>query len=246
MESLENEKGKTMEMTSDLLRKIKALLAKTTANGATENEAMTASEKVRELLDKHNLSLVDISNLNTEPKIEVITKEHRNKELQFPVWKGWISVGVADYYNCKILRAKTGPMWIGTAEDIAVTEEMYDFIINQIELMKSFALSDAQAQGHYRNRGESLIFYKEYKLGAAERIYYRFKELIELRKRTNATESRALVIIDSAKSKAVSEVYNKRVSKRKTSRSVKYKQSKAYYAGHQDANQIAINKQVEK
>ena len=233
-----------MELTSDLLRKIRALLAKTTENGATENEAILASTKVRELLDRYNLSITDVDNLGTqEPKIEVVSKNHRNAELQFPIWRSFIASGVSRYLNCSILRTKHGPLWIGTVEDITVCEELYDFIVQQIEIMKIGAIESAKNNGKQFSQGELLTFYKEYKLGVSTRIYYRFLELIEQRRKTNETESRALVIIDSAKDKAVSKLTNK-LSGRGPKRKVNYNRSEAYYAGMSDGDKIAINKQI--
>lgn len=45
----------------DILRRIRALMAKTTDNGATEEEALAAARKVGELVDKYELDLSSIS-----------------------------------------------------------------------------------------------------------------------------------------------------------------------------------------
>lgn len=49
------------EKRENILRKIKALREKTTANGCTEAEAMAAMAKMEELMNEHNVAFADIS-----------------------------------------------------------------------------------------------------------------------------------------------------------------------------------------
>ena len=59
-----------------LKARIQALRAKTTDNGCTEDEALSAAAKVAELLDRHDLSLTDIE----------IRDEHCER-IEFETWR---------------------------------------------------------------------------------------------------------------------------------------------------------------
>jgi hypothetical protein len=59
-------------------RRIRALLQKTTANGCTEEEAMLAAEKARELMDQYRLSQTDVE-IGAEPVEQIIVNRHREQ-----------------------------------------------------------------------------------------------------------------------------------------------------------------------
>jgi len=73
--------------------RIRALLSKTTLNGCSEEEALSAASKVGELLDLYNLNLTDviISRAECEKKDFTINKSHLVKNTL---------VAIADFCDC--------------------------------------------------------------------------------------------------------------------------------------------------
>lgn len=59
---------KDMNKVKELINK---LLAVTSENGATENEVITATLKVQQILAKYDMTMADIGEVNTDEIIEV-------------------------------------------------------------------------------------------------------------------------------------------------------------------------------
>lgn len=62
---------------NSILAKIRALLAKTAANGCTEAEAMAAFEMARKLMERHQ---IDMDEANTPEDVETKPMDHRRAE----------------------------------------------------------------------------------------------------------------------------------------------------------------------
>lgn len=85
-----------------LKTRIQGLRAKTTDNGCTEGEALSAAAKVAELLDRHDLSLTDVE--IREALCERREYEtHRNKRIPLGDCLG----AIADFCDCRVWREKT-------------------------------------------------------------------------------------------------------------------------------------------
>jgi predicted oxidoreductase (fatty acid repression mutant protein) len=80
-----------------IIQKIQKLLAMSKANGASENEAMTAANRVQKLLQEHNLSLGDIKDNEI---VEPIDSE--SFEAEKDKWKSWIVSATAKLYFCTV------------------------------------------------------------------------------------------------------------------------------------------------
>jgi hypothetical protein len=76
---------------------IQALLAKTTANGATEAEAMSAASKARELMDRHQLDLGEVG-ITKEGAHRVTIKRGHYKTLAV---KDRLAMAVSEFCDCK-------------------------------------------------------------------------------------------------------------------------------------------------
>ncbi len=123
----------------EILKKIQKLLAMSTANGASENEAMMAAQKVQELLKEHNLSLGDIKD---NEQIEPINQD--TFDVERDIWKSWIRATTAKLYFCttyttnrmneKYQRVKC-VTFVGRESNRAVAKSMCDYFINAVERM---------------------------------------------------------------------------------------------------------------
>jgi hypothetical protein len=84
-----------------LKSRLQALRSKTTANGCTEEEALSAAAKVAELLDRHDLSLSDLE--IREEQCEQSTIDTNRKQRQ-PI--SACIPAIAEYCDCKVWREK--------------------------------------------------------------------------------------------------------------------------------------------
>lgn len=135
-----------MSEKESVLKKIQKLLKMSEENGASENEAMTAAQKVNELLQEHNLSMSDIS--TDDSAVEPIDKE--SFDTPRDKWKGWITAATAKLYFCttynerrvdenyKYVKVRT---FVGRESNRKVAKSMCDYFINAVERMadKEFA-----------------------------------------------------------------------------------------------------------
>lgn len=81
--------------------RIQGLRAKTTDNGCTEAEALSAAAKVAELLDRHDLSLTDVE-IREAPCERRDYETHRNKRIPLDDCIG----AIADFCDCRVWREK--------------------------------------------------------------------------------------------------------------------------------------------
>jgi len=84
------------------LKRIQALLAKTTDNGCTEEEAFAAAAKAGELMDKYG-----IESSETEMRAETCTMGIHGAERNKPHESRWCATEIAKYCDCRVWH-KTG------------------------------------------------------------------------------------------------------------------------------------------
>ena len=108
--------------------RIAALLAKTVANGCTEAEALSAAEKVADLLDRHALSLSDVE-IRASPceRVAFVSRHRKRVPLE-----GCIGA-VATFCDCRVWREK-GPdgsvahVFFGLPEDAAAARDLAELV----------------------------------------------------------------------------------------------------------------------
>lgn len=104
-------------MSDAVLRKVKALLAKTQDNGCTKEEAEAAAIKAQELLDEYNLSYFE-----TEAPV---CQEFETDLGTFRQYIGVCAVMFANAFDCKVIRYATTLKWIGLQYDCAIASVMF-------------------------------------------------------------------------------------------------------------------------
>src|SRR5215469_16029284 len=102
---------------NSIIEKIKALLAKTTANGATEAEMLSALDKAAAMQDAYDISDEELQ----IAKDEAVTQHSDPPDLQDPHKIKWrLTYGVAQFCNVQIFRSphETGLKCIGMPSDV--------------------------------------------------------------------------------------------------------------------------------
>lgn len=130
-----------MESNESILRKIRALLAKTEGQGCTAEEASAAAEKAKQLLDEHNLSVYELNPLDFKNSVE-----RRDIDLEYdriPSWLKFLGQNIASAFDCRMLiYAGRKLQFIGIKADVDTT--VYFFV----RLMIDFKI---EAEKQYSN-----------------------------------------------------------------------------------------------
>lgn len=121
-----------------IIEKVKALLAKTEENGASEAEAQSAFLKAQELLAKHGLSMEDAETIEQEKEAVNLARGRTrgNKKYRVPLCNA-----VAKAFRCEVFLQDFGfetfVMFLGRKTDVAVCREVfnsaYEFIYKESE-----------------------------------------------------------------------------------------------------------------
>lgn len=168
-----------------LRARIRALLNKTTMNNCTEAEAMSAAAKARELMDKYQLELDDLAEV--EPFTTETIDWRAARKYDF---KAGIAMRVAQYCDCRVWTSKY--------------ERKISFFGRESDAMFATwlmeALTDFVARG-WVDYQLGFIFDEDYACsmedfyyGAANRICKRLHELTQARLAAHGGTENALVV----------------------------------------------------
>ena len=181
---------------NSIIEKIKALLAKTTANGATEAEMMSALDKASAMMDAYDI---------TDEELQVAKDEaailHADPpDLKDPHQIKWrLSYGVAEFCGVKIFRSRreTGLKCIGMPSDVQFAMWLLDNLADFV-----FAELYAHLIGCLAPQSERRIIIRSFTAACCERITDRLLALVERSKAARTSNGRELVVIKDAAIKA--------------------------------------------
>lgn len=174
--------------------RIKALMAKTAENGATEEEALSAMQKARELMDKYGLTLEAIENDAASIAKQSIKRDH----YKTFIIKDRLSALVARYCDCKV--------WLNPKEGIIVffgTEQDRQFAVWLLESLDLFVRNQnvrfMESKG-FRNGSGPWPMQTGFMQGCLARINHRLHMLCEERERAARPNGRgkSLVLVKGA------------------------------------------------
>ena len=151
--------------TEQLLPLIQNLLKKTTENGCTEAEASAALNKVQDLLFRYDLDMATVTEFTPGEADfnEIVGRNYQDDTLycikdggKNSEWKVRLGFAFGNYSLCKVLSSGTYMRFIGRKVDVAVTKEMYGWVIEQCEALATQALNDFQkTKVYYRGLSTS-------------------------------------------------------------------------------------------
>ena len=129
----------------NIIEIIRQLTNKTVDNGCTEKEALSAMNKVNELLTKYNLSLTQVFVDKTDCITKDILTDRQNRN---PI--DYCLMSLASFCDCKIYSEKRKYITykvFGMPQDVSLYEYLYTVIKNAISNETlSFQLSDLYHQ----------------------------------------------------------------------------------------------------
>ncbi|MDG2527127.1 DUF2786 domain-containing protein [Caulobacter endophyticus] len=179
-----------------LRARIAGLRAKTTDNGCTKAEAMSAAAKVAELLDRYDLSLTDVELRDTLCERREY-ETHHNKRIPL----GDCIVAIASFCDCRVWREK-GPtgepryVFFGLPSDIEVAHYLTELIDGAVrfELGRYKTSADYQRFRHKDRHVANASF----TLGMVASIADKLTAMKAGRDRVHSDAGRDLVVLKSA------------------------------------------------
>jgi hypothetical protein len=186
----------TLATLDKLKSRIEALRAKTTDNGCTEDEAISAAEKVAELLDRYGLSLSDVE-IRNELCEQIAYETWRKKRIPLDGCVG----AVADFCDCRVWREKNAEgtfryVFFGLRADVAVAHYLTDVIDTAVR----------SEQGNFKNsrdyrrirHNERHLANASFAMGMIASIAVKLATMKAARDIVNRSTGRDLVLVKSS------------------------------------------------
>jgi hypothetical protein len=179
-----------------IIEKIKALLSKTTENGATEAEMMSALDKAAAMKDAHDIADEELQLAKDEAAILHSDPPDLNDPHKIK-WR--LTYGVRTFCGVEIYRSRgeTGLRCIGAPSDVQfamwLLDHLADFVFNQLY---------EHLIGCLAPKGERRIIIRSFVEACCNRIQDRLCELVERSKAARTSNGRELVLVKDQAIKA--------------------------------------------
>jgi hypothetical protein len=190
---------------NSIIDKIKALLAKTTENGATEAEMLSALDKASAMIDAYDVSDEELQ----VAKDEAAMLHTDPPDLKDPHKIKWrLSHGVAQFCGVQIFRSRhqTGLKCIGMPSDVQFAMWLLDCLADFV-----FAELYAHLIGCLAPQSERGVVIRSFTEACCQRIVDRLLALVERSKEARTSNGRELVVIKDAAIKAFMQDNNIRI-----------------------------------
>ncbi|MCB1423189.1 MAG: DUF2786 domain-containing protein [Nitratireductor sp.] len=228
-----------MQDKKKIMEKVRALLAKTTANGCTEEEALAAMSMARKLMDKYGVTQAE---LEAEAETFGTTSFAHRKWGTFSV-EDRLGYWVARYCDVKVWRNTNTGEW--SAHGGELDREFFQWLLTSLsrfaEQHAEWWLTDQRRNGnaHYGWQDQ-----KSFVIGCVDRINERLKE--EWRKRQSnlkTTDGKALVVL---KMQLVEQSFHRQVGLklRSSTRRENMRSSSGFHAGRATGDKASLNRPV--
>lgn len=215
-----------------IVSKIKALLAKTVENGATEAEALMAAQKAGELMDKYELTMSEIE--VREESCEEDTVNVGNKKAH-PVQ--YVAMTIGAFTDTRVWMGGPGKTihFFGLKKDVQIatylTQMLRRAIDSEWETYKNSALYQMDPN-HGRSQRASFMN------GMAGRLSKRLREMKQQREQAKPTGTSLVPV----KNQIVEQEFKKLGMKlTSTTNRTSIRSSGAYHAGVAAGNRVNIN-----
>jgi hypothetical protein len=187
---------------NSIIEKIKALLAKTTENGATEAEMLAALDKAAEMMDAYDISDCEVK----EAKEEAATLHEDPPDLKDPHKIKWrLTHAVGEFCIVEIYRTRheTGLKCIGMPSDVQfamwLLDSLADFVFHELYCHLIGCLAPPS---------ERRIIMRSFTEACCDRISDRLLELVKRSEQARTSNGRELVIVKDAAIKTFMKEHN--------------------------------------
>lgn len=177
---------------NSIIEKIKALLAKTTANGATEAEMLSALDKASAMMDAYDITDEDVA-LTKEEKVVLHADPPDLSDPHKLKWR--LGCGVAEFCGVTLFRSRgeTGLKCLGMPSDVQFAMWLLDNLADFV-----FAELYAHLIGCLAPPSERQIIIRSFTSACCEHIVDRLLALVERSKAARTSNGRELVVVKDA------------------------------------------------
>lgn len=192
----------------DILRRIKALLAKTEeGSNASPEEIAAAYRKVQELTNKYNIELAEVyASGNTEDVFsfdQVMVSQTPGRHWKMLLtWRVTVMAAVARIHQCRMMVAGAEFILLGRPAELEIAQQMYYSVVNQMDVLATKTVQRLVKEGKLNawvaGRFNTTTYRNTWLRGAADAIAQR---LIEQYKAEQAASTTALVLATDEKLK---------------------------------------------
>jgi len=181
---------------NSIIDKIKALLAKTTANGATEAEMLSALDKASAMMDAYDITDEDLQ-ISKEEAAMLHADPPNERDPHSIKWR--LSYAVGQFCNVQIYRSRheTGLRFIGMSSDVQFAAWLIDSLADFV-----FAELYAHLIGCLAPPSERRIVIRSFVAACCDHITDRLLALVKRSKEVRTSNGRELVVIKDAAIKA--------------------------------------------
>lgn len=225
----------TIQKRDSIIKKIQLLKEKTVSNGCSEAEALSAAEKISQLLNEYDLSMSDV-----EIKSQVFEQNDLilDGSVRKPIHD--IVANIGTFTDTKVWYAKKDKKFVysffGAKNDVMFAHYLFNILSNSMD----FEYKKFQKTVEYKTIGGRVARSSFYK-GMVIRLSQRLKDM-KNNIRTE-TKEKGLVLYD--KMGLVQQKFNELNIRLKSNyRKTTITNTNAFYAGKKAADNININKGV--
>lgn len=215
-----------------IMNKVRALLAKTVANGCTEEEAMAAAALADKLMQEHDLAYEDVEREVRDERYGARRRPFANgngkRRTAHPVQ--YCTHYIAQYFDCKVWCSGTELIYFGSADDTELAHQMTDLLRLALDGEWSAYLNSPSRNPYVHGRTLRASFMA----GMTRRLNDRLNQMKA--ERNAPSTGRALVVVKTQvvneKFVAYKREHNLNLRSRSTTRTIS---SGAAYRAGQDA-----------
>ena len=222
-----------MEKNDIIKKKIKALLAKTTENGASESEAINALNKAKELMMEYLISEHDLADPFAFEKcvFKEIPKDKSGYNMTL------FLNALSKLFDCEYFYTSTKVTFFGFEQDTELCAYFYSFIIRSCLNEKEKYLKSEEAyilKNVYHGRTLAASFIKGFIIGISDKMKKMYKD----RERNLSKEVGLMVIEKKDKVFRQFEAQNLKIRKIKTD--IDIKEQNAFFKGQERGNEVEL------
>lgn len=177
------------ENKEQIIKKIQALLAKNTDNGATEYEAISAIKMANTLMQKYFISENDIKDPFVAEKCKMVETKLIKSSYDF----GIFYADLANLFDCEHFYNSQRIAFYGFERDAELCGYFYSLIVRSALREKDKYMQSKEAirlKNYYHGRTIAASFIKGFLIRVAEKMREMYKE-----KQTNIPQSYGLVLV---------------------------------------------------
>jgi hypothetical protein len=169
------------------MQRIRALMAKTVANGCTENEALAAAAKVGELMDRYGLTYSDLELKSERCRQHSATDNYHDVNV--------VADAIARFCSCRVWFSGGGIQYFGLPIDVVIASYMTSLCRSAMNVsFDAFANSSARPRKNTRRE-----LRKPFMMAMGCRLSERIKELSSAREaKATTANGTSLVAVKNA------------------------------------------------